>query len=1017
MNLKRASFLSLLAFGLLPQTMIAQDVSTELRAKIGNLLTATARKEISVARINIDSVAIEKNELILFANINCSYIPFREDNVQTIYREVQALLPQELAKYKLKICTDKKAIEEFIPMAFRTKKDKKAGTFTNKSDKPLISKLSVPYAPTKGLQSRHIALWQSHGFYYEPKLTRWEWQRARIFQTVEDLYTQSFVLPYLVPMLENAGANVLLPRERDTQAVEVIIDNDGCRNASVYTEKDADKRWSTGKETGFAHLRDQYINFENPFKEGTYRLTETIKKGKENLAEWIPSIPKAGKYAVYVSYKTVENSTEDALYTVYHKGGVSQFKVNQTMGGGTWIYLGHFSFNAGRNDACKVVLSNKSDKSGRMVTADAIKIGGGYGNIARRIADGGIATENTRSSDITTPITTKQLPKVDYPYETSGYPRFTEGARYWLQWAGMPDSVYSESQGKNDYTDDYKSRGLWVNYLAGGSSACPTDNGLKIPVDMAFAFHSDAGTTMNDSIIGTLGIFQTAGYDGTFANGTSRYASRDLTDLIQTNIVNDIRTLYEPKWTRRGMWNQSYFEARVPKVPTMLLELLSHQNFADMRYGIDPRFRFTVSRSIYKGMLQFLCSQYKQEYVVQPLPVDNMSIRFIGENEMELTWQPVNDPLEATAKAEKYIVYTRIGDGDFDNGVVVKQNSYRTVVPAGVVCSYKVTALNKGGESFPSEVLSTGRAFNSKGTVLVINGFDRVSAPADFVAPADSIAGFLDQLDHGVPYKEDISYIGSMKEFRRVIPWMDDDASGFGDSYGNYETMVIAGNTFDYPAVHGAAILKAGYSFVSCSDEAIENKRASMNDYPSVDLILGKEKQTKMGRGGVIPIEFKTFTPEMQKAISTYSKAGGNIFVSGAYVASDLWDNAQANKEDKAFATDILKYKWRVGQAATTGQVKSVASPFDMINGKYSYYNELNSDSYVVESPDALEPSAEGAYTVLRYSENNLSAGIAYEGDYKTCVLGFPFESIRTSGEREQLMQSILSFFEKQRKK
>ena len=79
--------------------------------------------------------------------------------------------------------------------------------------------------------------------------------------------------------------------------------------------------------------------------------------------------------------------------------------------------------------------------------------------------------------------------------------------------------------------------------------------------------------------------------------------SHDLTDLIQSNIVRDVRTLYEPQWTRRGKWNQSYYEARVPRVPTMLLELLSHQNFADMRYGLDPRFRFTVSRAIYKGML------------------------------------------------------------------------------------------------------------------------------------------------------------------------------------------------------------------------------------------------------------------------------------------------------------------------------------------------------------------------------------------------------------------------------
>ena len=42
--------------------------------------------------------------------------------------------------------------------------------------------------------------------------------------------------------------------------------------------------------------------------------------------------------------KTVNNSTEDALYTVYHQGGKSQFKVNQQMGGGTWILLEPFSF-------------------------------------------------------------------------------------------------------------------------------------------------------------------------------------------------------------------------------------------------------------------------------------------------------------------------------------------------------------------------------------------------------------------------------------------------------------------------------------------------------------------------------------------------------------------------------------------------------------------------------------------------------------------------------------------------
>ena len=1016
---------SLFAALLFPQAGNAQELSTDIRQNIGKYLDDIARKEVSIGHIRIDSVAVDGKILQLFANMSCAYIPFREDNVREIYNGVKRLIPDEFASHKLEIYTNKRRIEELIPQALRNKPDKKAKTFAPAEGKPLITSISKAYTPTNGLHNRHIALWQSHGYYYEQKLSRWEWQRGRIFQTVEDLYTQSYVLPFLVPMLENAGANVLLPRERDCQLEEVIIDNDGClTQASLYTETDGDKQWTNGRGEGFAHLHTQYTGFTNPFKEGTFRMTETIKKGKESTAEWIPDIPQSGQYAIYVSYQTLPNSTDEALYTVYHKGGSTQFKVNQQMGGGTWIYLGTFSFDAGRHNCYKVVLSNRSSKAGRIITADGVKIGGGMGNIARSLSDKG-STENLKSSDKAANTDNGQKQQevmqhsadiCDIPAMPSGYPRFCEAARYWLQWAGIPDSIYSESNGQNDYTDDYKCRGIWVNYLAGGSSVNPNEKGLNIPIDLAFAFHTDAGITLNDSIIGTLGIYQTDAYDGVFANGASRYLSHDLTDLIQSNIVRDIRTLYEPKWSRRGKWNRSYYEARVPRVPTMLLELLSHQNFADMRYGLDPRFRFTVSRAIYKGMLQFICSQYHMDYVVQPLPVDHFAIRNISENEIELTWQPVTDPLEPTANAEKYIVYTRIGDGDFDNGVLVEQSNYRTSLPAGVVCSFKVTAVNKGGESFPSEILSVGRAFQSKGTVLVINGFDRISAPADFVAPAPAdtlLAGFLDNVDHGVPYVKDISYTGKMKEFRRVTPWMDDDASGFGDSYGNYETQVIAGNTFDYPAVHGEAILQAGYSFVSCSDEAVEDGNVNMNDYAYVDLILGKECQTKMGRGGVKPLEFKTFSQSMQQAITTYCQQGGNLFISGSYVGTDLWNNrlTPPDETDKKFATEVLKYQWRVNQAAAEGCVKSVASPFGKPNGDYRFHNKLNADCYVVEAPDAIEPASPEAYTFIRYSENNLSAGVAYRGNYKTCVLGFPFETLRTAEERNRLMEAIMAFF------
>ena len=46
----------------------------------------------------------------------------------------------------------------------------------------------------------------------------------------------------------------------------------------------------------------------------------------------------------------------------------------------------------------------------------------------------------------------------------------------------------------------------------------------------------------------------------------------------------------------------------------MLLELLSHQNLADQSYGLDPRFRFHVSRAVYKGILKYLSYNSGSEY-------------------------------------------------------------------------------------------------------------------------------------------------------------------------------------------------------------------------------------------------------------------------------------------------------------------------------------------------------------------------------------------------------------------
>lgn len=177
-----------------------------------------------------------------------------------------------------------------------------------------------------------------------------------------------------------------------------------------------------------------------------------------------------------------------------------------------------------------------------------MKVGGGYGNVARSVSD------------------SLRRPGVEYAEETSGYPRFCEGARYWLQWAGFDPKVYTPKKNADDYKDDYMSRAHWVNALMGGSERMPDSTGLRFRSTWRWPSipMRACGSTTRPS--GTLGIFYTRENKGRFEGGADRYRSRDLTDIVMTQIVSDIRRTCEPEWNRRGLWNRAYYEARV-RVP------------------------------------------------------------------------------------------------------------------------------------------------------------------------------------------------------------------------------------------------------------------------------------------------------------------------------------------------------------------------------------------------------------------------------------------------------------------
>lgn len=949
--------------------------------------------------LKLKKVTARKGKLDFYFDISLSSYPVRSGDEAFLRKCLKDNLPDKYRAYSVG-----KIYSEGIPMSkLVVKIPPRSGKSTNSalSTKAPVPTAGVPLVKNginapKGLQGRHIALWQSHGYYFSVKENKWTWQRPCMFQTIEDLYTQSYVVPFLAPMLENAGACVILPRERDWHTSEIIIDNDPCETLSDRihgTLKIDSGKWKS-LDGGFSDYRPVYNDTQLPFGSGTALRAEGCDDAsKSGKVTWWAEIPERGTYAVYVSYIASESNTTAAHYTVHALDSDRKVSVNQRIGGSTWVYIGSYEFEPGYQRT--VSLTNLGSKGS--VVADAVKIGGGMGCIARKSPADSVST-------------------------TSGMPRFAEGARYWMQWSGISDMAWSQNEGNDDYRDDFMSRGKWVQYLSGTSSVNPKGKGLGIPVDLSFGFHTDAGTKPDDSIVGTLAIY-TLKCDGktSLPSGGDRNTCRELTDIVQTQIVDDLRSQCDSLWNRRMLWNRSYSESRTTGTPAILLELLSHQNFEDMKYGLDPQFRFIVSRACYKGILKYLALHYNVPYVVQPLPVKDFSARLDerGEN-VVLSWRESVDSLESTATAEGFILKTRIDGGGWSEGkrfgaLRPDAEGFYTIlepVKPGHIYSYTITASNEGGRSFPSEVLAVGRPqqWPSEGKVMIVNAFTRVSGPAWFDSPM--YAGFDNRSDSGVPYGMDWSFTGEQFEFHRDIPFEGIYNTGFGASHSDYANKVVAGNSFDYPYVHGCSIFSAGYAFESASASAF-SVLAENGSWSAVDIIYGKECRVKTAsrsaiRGGVL-------TSDMQKAIAKVTANGSHIIISGCYIAKDQFStiypiemsvDADARKHNREFIRKTLGYTFQRSFASRNGKLQDgIPGTRDM-----HFPTDPNPLIYSIEAPDALLPSGAGKSSVyLRYADTRLDAAIltTFES-YKVAAFGFPLECIDSQANRDALFTDIL---------
>ena len=945
-------------------SVCAANRNTQARDNLGNILKTyvlqnRAKKVIFPSQPYLVSYNLDDRRRTLNVQLSPSFAAqdFTASSVRFYYKRLAKALPRPYNKYKLTIMAGGLPIEQLVAGSKCEKGMPNAWGETEYEGAPWVMNDSRPYFVSHGLFDRHLSLWASHGRYYDGKKDRWKWQRPNLFGTTEDLFTQTIVIPYLIPMLENAGAVVFTPRERDWQKNEVIVDNGG----RGYVEDNGKETWKTAQEKGFAYHAGTYRDGENPFTQGTARAVKATKKADVSWASYQPNIPQGGKYAVYVSYQSLKNSVSDAQYIVMHKGQRTVFKVNQQMGGGTWVYLGTFDFDRGNNEFNRVVVTNSSSESG-VVTTDAVRFGGGMGNIERGCS-------------------------------CSGMPRCLEGARYSAQWAGAPYSVYSSKNGSDDYGDDINVRSNMTNWLAGGSTYVPTLEGKKVPIELCLAVHSDAGyTTVNDSIIGSLAICTTSFNDGRLNSGVSRMVSHDFADSLLTGLQRDISGKYR-KWTRRYLWDRNYSETRKPEVPSAIIETMSHQNFADMRRGLDPNFRFTLARSLYKTILRFVNGNHSVPSVVQPLPVSNFRIERNSSGGLRLSWIAEKDEQEPTAVPTSYIVYTSEDGMGFDNGTVVYTSSFDFEAKKGVNYCFKVTALNRGGESFPSETLA---AYLSKSAhakdILVVDGFSRLSGPA--VVDDYSRQGFDLGSDIGVSYGLTAGWNGRQQCFDKSRAGSEGEGSlGYcGDELAG---RFIMGNNRDGSVCHVKDIAMSGaYNVVGCSLEALDNNLVKLDHYNLVDIAFGLQRND-----GHSLVVYKTFSETLQSKLRSYAKSGGRILVSGAYVGSDM-----TQPHERSFMSDVLKTTFTgTDTNAGNNMVDGLGLSFDIIR-------QINDRHFAATSVDRIAACDGRSFAAMRYQDGS-TAGVAYDGtDYKSFVMGYPYECINNVRTRQQVMKGLLGF-------
>jgi len=816
--------------------------------------------------------------------------------------------------------------------------------------------------PAGALTGKTVVLNQAHGWLDDDRgattagyPNRWRVQRTKIFDTLEDYSCPELLNLYVIPALHNVGAKVHTVREPDLQTNMVIVDNTTA--APRYEEVGT---WGTSSATRGWVPPTLPISGANtdPFANASAtRFTTVVSGAPTATATFNPNIPAAGFYNVYVTHSSGTNRPTAGHIQVHHSGGVTDYYVDQTKDGATWLLLGNFYFESGT--AGKVVVLNDGAGAdvGKAVIADAVRFGGGMGDVARRI------------------------------HGVSGKPRWQEECINYLQYIGgwatgsnlRPDitQINTNNTGNPYFSDEefgWSRRPRYASWeLTRDSESASNFAYVGWHTNAAGSGCAGAGTT--DSGSGARG---TAAFRDVDADATA--FTEALTEACQAAVVDNLKKTYNADWRERStriVASNSYGECsqgNLGSVPGFFFEGLFADEEDDNLPWRDPKFRATVARGIVQGLIT-----YWGGTTFPPESPTHLRVRNQGSNQVKLDWTagPVRTPtMPYGSAATSYLVYRSTNGFGFDNGTPAASNTLTVSVTPGQVVYFRVAAVNSAGVSFPTETLAVRAPAAGLPSLLVVNGSDRT--------------------DGNLP--------------SRVA------SSGVGGCSGSFPNTVRTGDwrtfqRFNYIIQHATAIGAANVAFDSCANECIENGQVSLGSYSIVDWIGGQEAEAYT----YDPEDNTAIKPAAQTAIQNYLAAGGKLFMSTAELAWDF-DRASQPAGEVAFMTNYMKARYSADSSNTFTAQGAAGSIFAGV-ASFTFDNGTGG-TYEVRFPDVLTATG-GSSAALNYVGGTGGvAAIQYTGNFgvgttpgKLVYMGFPFETIINQTTRNTVMANILNYF------